>query len=490
MVWVYWVAGGIVALILLCVWFAGSANRRTRQEVRKVTIDDIDSLVEECIVTVRKKLGLELDLNNLQGSASILDENISRPELRNAFIQKGSAWRFVLPVGAFLGELIRYHRDAGWQEEEDGSLSIWIKDGQEEKTIKPFELVLQQGFAKKGTVFASLFTHVFPFEEGAESESTGADVRIDSYDTEGMPAGFVHEAPANVGTSNLEKQVENGANWFFWIAGLSLVNSVLFLTNIEWGFFFGLGITQIIDVIATEILSDGNHLARIVAFAFDVIAASIFVLFGFLARKQRRWAFVVGMILYGLDGMLFMLAKDFLGLGVHFVALLGIFNGCKASWTLKAKAEYESSVPGTSLKPMPVSFNEETNPDAHAAKTVWPVVITIISLIYAILYTLVNIRSLSSWWRLVTCAFLFCGVLGIALKRKRGVALLLIGSALVLLHLAYRISLLVSGMSETPAASEIVGMSIVALLFAAWPSFLIIWFVRKRIRDVVRDEWR
>ena len=49
---------------------------------------------------------------------------------------------------------------------------------------------------------------------------------------------------ATVEVAALEKQVERGASWFYWIAGLSLVNSILSLTDSGWMFFFGLGITQ------------------------------------------------------------------------------------------------------------------------------------------------------------------------------------------------------------------------------------------------------
>ena len=45
----------------------------------------------------------------------------------------------------------------------------------------------------------------------------------------------------------------SGANWFYWIAGLSLVNTILLYTGSEWVFVVGLGVTQLIDGIAIEI---------------------------------------------------------------------------------------------------------------------------------------------------------------------------------------------------------------------------------------------
>src|SRR5574340_77246 len=39
----------------------------------------------------------------------------------------------------------------------------------------------------------------------------------------------------------------NGANWFYWIAGLSVVNSVIVLFGGAWYFLVGLGATQFVD---------------------------------------------------------------------------------------------------------------------------------------------------------------------------------------------------------------------------------------------------
>jgi fatty acid desaturase len=41
--------------------------------------------------------------------------------------------------------------------------------------------------------------------------------------------------------------IRSGANWFIWIAGLSLVNSALFAIGSNWAFFLGLGATQFVD---------------------------------------------------------------------------------------------------------------------------------------------------------------------------------------------------------------------------------------------------
>jgi len=128
----------------------------------------------------------------------------------------------------------------------------------------------------------------------------------------------------------LESQFKSGANWFYWIAGLSLLNSLIFLSGSNWNFVIGLGITQIIDFIGGEIAAEIGSTGKVLAFVIDVFAAGIFGVFGINANKKRSWAFIVGMSLYALDGLIFVVAKDFLGIGFHAFALFGIFKGYKA----------------------------------------------------------------------------------------------------------------------------------------------------------------
>ena len=489
MIWLYSILGVVAVLVAMLVLSTVWERRKTKREFRKLKIDDIQPLIQECIRTFKEKLGLELDLNDLDSCTVTLDDKVNTDALREAFAKKGLNWYFALPVGAFVGELILRHRKAGWQEEEDGSLSIWIQDGQEEKTIRPFEMVMEQAFTKKGTVFTSFFTNIFPLEETVESARIDSNVQVAPYNAESLPSATDTREPPDIEILNLKNQVERGANWFFWIAGLSLVNSALFLANIEWGFFFGLGITQVIDAIALEVGDDASYIARIVAFAFDVIAASVFALFGLLSKKGRCWAFVVGMILYVLDAMLFLVVKDFFGIAFHIFALYCIINGFKASRALRDKTEDRSLVPSTSLQPVAVSSDANLHQDSARKEVVWPIVITIISLVYTILYTLANIRGLTTPWRLAICLSLFGGVLGVALKKKIGVVVLLAGSSVIVLRMAYGIVSTIITMDEPLSVPVIVVTVVLAFIFGGWPAFLIIWFLRRPIRTLVKNEW-
>lgn len=141
----------------------------------------------------------------------------------------------------------------------------------------------------------------------------------------------------------LENQFRSGANWFFSIAALSLVNSIGALAGSKWGFIIGLGLTQAIDGMASSVQGEGAGGARIVAFGLDVLVAGVIILFGVFARRRSRAAFVSGMVVYGLDGLIFLLVRDFLGIAFHVFALYCIYVGYKACKAILALQQAEEA---------------------------------------------------------------------------------------------------------------------------------------------------
>jgi hypothetical protein len=137
----------------------------------------------------------------------------------------------------------------------------------------------------------------------------------------------------------LESRVKSGANWFYWIAALSVINTVIILAGGNWSFIIGLGITQVADWIAVDAIQSGSNLQSIViglAVLVDLIAIAVCIVFGVFANRKRTWAFVIGMVLYGLDGLLFLAVRDYLSIGFHIFALWCIYRGLRALRDLKA----------------------------------------------------------------------------------------------------------------------------------------------------------
>lgn len=126
----------------------------------------------------------------------------------------------------------------------------------------------------------------------------------------------------------LKNQMKSGLNWFYWIAALSIINSVLFFTNKNLSFVAGLGITQIIDAIFNEIAS--VHYIGIIINAVFIIG---FILLGRFSQKSN-FLIILGIVIYSLDSLIFIFAKDLFSFGFHIFAIVGIIFGLKAKSAL------------------------------------------------------------------------------------------------------------------------------------------------------------
>ena len=126
-------------------------------------------------------------------------------------------------------------------------------------------------------------------------------------------------------------RLQVGAKWFYWIAGLSMINSLAVIFGANFHFVVGLGITSVVDAFAKRVGGMGNVLDIVI----NGFVAGMLVVFGTFARKAQKWAFVVGMGLYALDGLLLLSAKDYLGVAFHAYALLAIYRGYSVAGQLQ-----------------------------------------------------------------------------------------------------------------------------------------------------------
>lgn len=123
----------------------------------------------------------------------------------------------------------------------------------------------------------------------------------------------------------LEQALKGSASWFLTVALLSIVNSVLAMFGAGIRFIFGMGITQVVDAVAHEAGSAGIVLDVII----NGVIVGIFALFWHFARKGQKWAWIVGMGVYLIDGLILIPFKDYLGVAFHAYALYRMFSGFK-----------------------------------------------------------------------------------------------------------------------------------------------------------------
>ncbi len=130
---------------------------------------------------------------------------------------------------------------------------------------------------------------------------------------------------------DLEKKIKGGASWFYWIAALSMINTISIVSGSNWSFFLGLGVTQIIAAFGRGMGNVGVPVSVILS----ALACGLFALFGIYANKRHSWAFFAGLILYALDGLIYLVFADWLAFGFHIFAAFCIFVGLKANLDLK-----------------------------------------------------------------------------------------------------------------------------------------------------------
>lgn len=120
--------------------------------------------------------------------------------------------------------------------------------------------------------------------------------------------------------SDLELKMLRGASWFYWIAGLVILQLLAMLNHIAWGTSIGLGILRY----PPQFMSLSPTLAA---------AAAIVVLLalGYVSGRPVRWTFVLGILLYGADGVLFLMQHDYFGVVVHIIIIYFLWNGLSAA---------------------------------------------------------------------------------------------------------------------------------------------------------------
>ena len=124
--------------------------------------------------------------------------------------------------------------------------------------------------------------------------------------------------------ADLDQKFRNGANWFYWVAALSLINSLIVLFGGGWAFIFGLGTTQVVDALGAVVVEEFPDSVLMIkggAFVISLVLLGVAGVFGWLAHKGIVPVFIIGIVLYCLDGLLFVIGGDILGLLFHgFVA--------------------------------------------------------------------------------------------------------------------------------------------------------------------------
>lgn len=166
MFWFAVVGGGAVALFVV-VMVGGILHMRhsirvAEAAVEAVALDEIPGLRDECVRVFRDAFDEQLDLEDFEATAQILSGRLDQSEsLKGAFERPERYWHFVLPVGAFLGELLRVHANGSWRPapEDLGGLELAIPLRDDFAQTFPFHKVIKHvTMGDPGDIYAYLMS--------------------------------------------------------------------------------------------------------------------------------------------------------------------------------------------------------------------------------------------------------------------------------------------------------------------------------------------
>jgi hypothetical protein len=134
---------------------------------------------------------------------------------------------------------------------------------------------------------------------------------------------------------NLIAQRDSGASWFATIGIFAVINYLLIIGKVNVNFIFSLGITSLVTFVAREV--DTGGIGQGIAFVFTLLGCAGAFFFARFAKKGYSWAFVAGMVLYALDGLLWVFFQDWIEVAAHGFALYCMFMGLRANLELQRK---------------------------------------------------------------------------------------------------------------------------------------------------------
>jgi hypothetical protein len=138
----------------------------------------------------------------------------------------------------------------------------------------------------------------------------------------GAPDHFADAARTTAEVARGTPAVVQGARWFWWIAGLSLLNVAAFASHANLSFSLGLAFTQLAHAVFQSNAG--------VAYAIDAFFIGGFFLIGQQALRGRAWAFVLGAGIYLCDALVDLKFGVALPVVFHLVALGFILRGYSA----------------------------------------------------------------------------------------------------------------------------------------------------------------
>lgn len=139
------------------------------------------------------------------------------------------------------------------------------------------------------------------------------------------------------------ERAKKACGWFGAIAAFSFINSLLVSFQADISFVIGLGVTMIVDGFIFAIQQETTGIATVILIvigaAINLSLIGVFVVMWLLSRRGSKAAYIIGSALYFLDGLLFLLFRDWVGIAFHAFFLYMLISGYGF---IKAKSQAET----------------------------------------------------------------------------------------------------------------------------------------------------
>ncbi len=201
--------------------------------------------------------------------------------------------------------------------------------------LAELQLAIHPGARRGSEVLANL-TVTVPGEPVSERDRKALETELDGIVAAltGQPVPPPQARAQVAAQQATARRVHSAAVWFYLIAAMSIINSLMVVANLRATFLAGLGATQLVDALAGSLSQgvDGGALMLLqgIALVLNLAIAAVFALVGWLGSHGSRRAFYVGMLLFALDALILVFIKDYVGVVYHLFVLYMLYNGLRA----------------------------------------------------------------------------------------------------------------------------------------------------------------
>ena len=135
----------------------------------------------------------------------------------------------------------------------------------------------------------------------------------------------------------LDVSIARGVSWMHWAIGLSVLNALTAAAGAEWSFALAMSSSLVPAIVMHQIAAEaGMAWLNIIGVALAMVPPALLFGLVWLGRRDKPWALMAAMVVYGGDAGLSLVFEDWLGVILHAVCLWFTFSAWSAATEKRA----------------------------------------------------------------------------------------------------------------------------------------------------------